>query len=130
MAHGRVVGLAYGAGIIEPWFHGYETHLGETLYEDGVQLFAESQRCGDPPPMPDGTLGRNSVGKYLPGLFRDDRFRHALLAAARSACGLEPAHELAKVEADPEHRLDRLAEHVRTSLDMSLIHEWLGVSRP
>jgi adenosylcobyric acid synthase len=110
-------------------FHGYEIHLGETVYAEGAQPFAEIVRCGDPRPLPDGAVGHNAFGTYIHGLFRDDDFRHAFLAAARSACGLDPARELAAFEAERERRLDRLAAHVRSSIDMKLVYACLGVDR-
>ena len=126
-ARGRVSGPAFGGALAAQPFHGYEIHLGDTVYAEGAQPFAEIQRCGDPRPLLDGAVGTNAFGTYMHGLFRDDDFRHAFLAAARNACGLEPAHELAPFEAERERRLDRLAAHVRSSIDMKLIYACLGV---
>ena len=56
-------------------------------------------------------------------------FRHSLLAAARTACGLAPADRLVSVTAERERRIDRLAAHVRGALDMRLIQECLGGAR-
>jgi len=129
MARGRVVGPALGGAIAAEAFHGYEIHLGETVYEDSAQPFAEIQRCGETSPITDGAVGVNAFGTYVHGLFSNDHFRHAFLAAARQTCGLDPAREWADVEADRERRLDRLADHVRASLDMRFIYECLGVTR-
>jgi adenosylcobyric acid synthase len=127
MARGCVTAPLFGGAMAGNGFHGYEIHLGETVYEEGAQPFAEIQRCGDSAPTPDGATGPNAFGTYIHGLFRDDGFRHRFLAAARNACGLDPAREWAEVEAERERRLDRLANHVRNSLDMRLILECLGV---
>ena len=128
MASGTVVTSLFGGAMAGSSFHGYEIHLGQTVYEEDAQAFAEIQRCGDFAPMPDGAAGSNAFGTYIHGLFRDDGFRHRFLAAARNACGLDPALELAGIEAERERRLDRLANHVRGSLDMNLIFECLGVA--
>jgi adenosylcobyric acid synthase len=127
MARGRVSAALFGGTMAGSGFHGYEIHLGRTVYDEGTQPFAEIQRCGDAAPVPDGAAGLNAAGTYIHGLFRDDGFRHSFIAAARNACGLDPARELVEVEAERERRLDRLANHVRSSLDMRLIFESLGV---
>jgi adenosylcobyric acid synthase len=66
-------------------------------------------------------------GTYVHGLFDDDAFRHAFLDAARAARGLSPARDRAFVAAEREARLDRLADHLRRSLNMDLIRSWIGL---
>jgi adenosylcobyric acid synthase len=77
----------------------------------------------------DGAIasGRAAVGTYIHGVFNDDRFRHSALDAARAACGLARLEERAFVTAEREARIDRLADHVRRSMDMDLIHNCVGV---
>jgi len=60
------------------------------------------------------------------GLFDNDDFRHSFLAAARHAVDLAPAETWANVGAEREARIDRLADHLRKSLDMELIKGWIG----
>jgi adenosylcobyric acid synthase len=129
MVRGEVVAPLFSGALVGSSFHGYEIHLGQTVYEEGAQPFSEIQRCGDPAPMPDGAAGPNGFGTYIHGLFCEDVFRHRFLAAARKACGLNPSSEWAGIEAERERRIDRLANHVRSSLDMGLIFECLGMEQ-
>ena len=114
-----------GGGFAGKQFDGYEIHLGETVYSSGAGSFAEIERAGESGRRPDGAVGEGGrvMGTYVHGLFADDEFRHAVIQAARAACGLEPAAELARVAADRERRIDRLAAHVREALDMRLIRQ-------
>jgi adenosylcobyric acid synthase len=124
----RVVRGRTAAGML---FQGYEIHLGETVYAGNARPFAEIQRLGESAKRPDGAIsGDGRVrGTYIHGLFNDDAFRHVFLAEARAACGLASAREWACVTAEREKRIDRLADHVRRSLDMQLIRDCLGVAQ-
>jgi adenosylcobyric acid synthase len=121
---GRVLaGECFGQPIAERAFQGYEIHLGETAYSEGVEPFAEIERGGEGGRLADGAISKDGrvAGTYVHGIFGDDGFRHSLIAAARAACGLAPARSVVFVAADRERRLDRLAAHVRAALDMELI---------
>ena len=112
----------------ETRFEGYEIHVGETFYEPGARPLADIMRQGLPGSVPDGAVGASGrvLGTYVHGLFDNDDFRHALLAAARQAVDLAPAETWANVGAEREARIDRLADHLRKSLDMDLIKSWIG----
>jgi adenosylcobyric acid synthase len=114
----------FGQPLTSSCFHGYEIHLGETVYADGAAPFAEIERG------PDGAISTEGrvFGTYVHGLFTDDCFRHSLLAAARAACGLAPAQETVFVTAERERRIDRLANHVRSAVDMELIRRCVGAT--
>jgi adenosylcobyric acid synthase len=114
-----------------PSFTGYEIHMGETLYENGAEPFAEILREGEPQPTSDGALaaGGRVWGSYIHGLFDDDAFRQSFLRFARESCGLAPARTHVCVAAERQARIDRWAGHLRQSLDMNLIHELTGKSR-
>jgi adenosylcobyric acid synthase len=114
-----VTGRALGCDLQDCHFRGYEIHLGETAYHAAAKPFAEINA------HPDGAVHANVAGTYIHGLFDDDRFRHAILAAWRKQCGLAPATRLACVHADREKRIERLANHVRQSLDMDRINRLL-----
>jgi adenosylcobyric acid synthase len=110
-----------------PAFSGYEIHMGETLYEDAAEPFAEIVREGEPQPTLDGAIAASGRvwGSYIHGLFDDDGFRHRFVDFARRTCGLAPARSYACVTAERQARIDRWAGHLRQSLDMNLIREWV-----
>jgi adenosylcobyric acid synthase len=112
----------------ETRFEGYEIHVGETFYETGARPLADLVRQGIPGSVPDGAVSASGrvLGTYVHGLFDNDDFRHAFLAAARQAVDLAPAETWANVGAEREARIDRLADHLRKSLDMELIKGWIG----
>ena len=124
ICHGAIFGQPQG----ETAFHGYEIHVGETVYDGDAQRFAEITREGIEGAVPDGAMSRNGqvAGTYVHGLFDDDAFRHGFVDAARAACGLDAARTHAFVAREREARLDRLAAHVRSALDLDLIRSWIG----
>jgi adenosylcobyric acid synthase len=109
-----------------PYFHGYEIHMGETLYETGAEPFAEVLREGEQQPVLDGAIASSGRvwGTYMHGLFDDDAFRHKFLGFARESCGLAPARSHARVTAERQARIDRWAGHLRQSLNTNLIRAW------
>jgi adenosylcobyric acid synthase len=115
----------------EPWpeirFRGYEIHVGETVREPGTQPFAKIFRDGTPETCPDGAVSSSGrvFGTYVHGLFDEDDFRHSLIAAARASSGLAPLEIWARAAAGQEARIDRLANHLRQSLDLALIKSWI-----
>jgi adenosylcobyric acid synthase len=103
--------------------------MGETLYEDGAEPFAEVLREGGQESLPDGasaSAGR-VWGSYVHGLFDNDAFRHRFLHLARLTCGLAPARGYTCVTAQRQARIDRWAAHLRRSLDVNLIREWANI---
>jgi adenosylcobyric acid synthase len=102
-----------------PSFTGYEIHMGETLYENGAEPFAEV-------PTPDGAISSTGRvwGTYIHGIFDDDAFRHSFLRLARKTSSLAPAPSFVCVTAERHARMDRWAAHLRQSLDMNLIRGW------
>ena len=121
----RATGTAQGSA-----FRGYEIHMGETLYEHGVEPFAHLVREGDSQVVPDGAIADSGLvwGTYVHGLFDDDAFRHTFLDSERRQCGLPPAEKKVCVAALREARMDRWANHLRQSLRMDLIRGWIGRS--
>ena len=112
-----------------PSFNGYEIHMGETLYENGAQPFAEILREGDEQPIQDEAIASTGKtwGTYIHGLFDDDAFRHKFLCFVREECGLAPASSYACVTAEREAGIDRWADHLRQSLDLKLIRDWVNL---
>ena len=54
-----------------------------------------------------------------------DEYRHTFLNSARLACGLPPAQRYVCVTAQRQARIDRWANHLRQSLNIDLIREWI-----
>jgi adenosylcobyric acid synthase len=98
-------------------FTGYEIHMGETTRADALRAFAGE----------DGAISADGriAGTYVHGLFDEDELRHKWIQRMRASRGLEPARRLARVKAEREGRIDRLAAHVRSALDMDMIRGWL-----
>jgi adenosylcobyric acid synthase len=107
-------------------FRGYEIHLGETHVHGGA-AFSSITRVGEGLARFDGSVSDDALvfGTYVHGLFDEDRFRHAFVDAVREASGLAPTKERGSASANRERRIDRLAAHLRASLDMPLIKSWL-----
>jgi len=128
LATGRILRAEiFGQEARECAFHGYEIHVGETVYTDETKPFAEIRRAGSSAVVADGAVSadRRVFGTYIHGIFDDDNFRHAFLDAARAACGLAPHAARAYFAAERQSRLDRLAAHVRRALDLEMIRSWV-----
>ena len=91
---------------------GYEIHMGRTEGIDDARLMP-LLRLGD---AEDGAVSADGrvAGCYLHGLFHNAAFRHALL----TALGWDATHA---VTFDREREFDRLAQHVRSHLDMERV---------
>ena len=111
----------------ETRFQGYEIHVGETFYEPGSRPLADIVRQGIPGSVSDGAVSASGrvLGTYVHGFFDNDDFRHSFLAALRSAVDLAPVETWANIATEREARIDRLANHLRESLDMNLIRSWI-----
>ncbi|MEZ4553866.1 MAG: cobyric acid synthase [Dehalococcoidia bacterium] len=113
---GRVAG-ARGpwAGIEGAPAAGYEIHMGTTLVEaPGIHPLLDLDGRADGAVSEDGSV----AGCYLHGLFHNDALRHALLSAlGRPAT---PAMTFGR-----ERGYDRLAQHVRSHLDLDRVYEIL-----
>jgi adenosylcobyric acid synthase len=120
---GRLFGRTLRAGAPS----GYEIHLGTTVYDAGTRPLLQLTRAGRATPHPDGAVSADgyTIGTYLHGFFDDDDFRHALLDALRESAGLRRSRVRAPFTAQREARFDRLAAHVRGSLDMDRVRGWL-----
>ncbi|HEY1801312.1 MAG TPA: cobyric acid synthase [Terriglobales bacterium] len=119
----------------ETQFKGYEIHLGETRREDGVPAFAAIARvaagAAEGVERHDGAVSDDgrAFGTYVHGIFDQDKFRHGFIAVARGQAGLAPAEQHAWMTSEREARFERLASHLRASLDMEQIQGWIGLGR-
>jgi adenosylcobyric acid synthase len=114
------------AGLPQARFEGYEIHVGETLYQTGARPLADIVRQGATESVPDGATSESGrvFGTYVHGLFDNDDFRHGFIRAARAVVDLVPAEKYARVAAEREACIDRLADQLRKSLDMNLLKSW------
>jgi adenosylcobyric acid synthase len=111
----------FGQAVPTLHIDGYEIHIGQTIYADGAQPF--SILNGQ---QPDGCMSLNTriFGTYLHGIFDDDRFRHSFIVAARNFHCLAPAEWFENWRQKREDSFTRLADTVRTSLDLPRILDW------
>jgi cobyric acid synthase CobQ len=103
--------------------HGYEIHHGTSHGERLRTLVAreDGERIGG------YGAGREWVwGTYLHGLFDADGFRRWFLDRLRVRRGWQPLGAI-QASYDLEPALDRLADHVRESLDMDHVYRVLGL---
>jgi adenosylcobyric acid synthase len=116
--------MLFGQPVPAVCVSGYEIHVGETIYAAGAQAF--STLHGN---QPDGCISPDTriFGTYLHGIFDDDAFRHTFIAAARSFHHLAPAANLENWRKRREDSLNRLANTVRKSLDLTRIFNWVGL---
>ena len=132
-AFGEVVApVVFGKSLQGVAVQGYEIHVGETEYQPGAVPFSRIVRSG---PLRDEVLdgcthlnGR-IVGTYLHGILNDDGFRHALLCAARSACGLAPVEVVAWKQLR-EREFERLAQTVASAIDLKLLLSFVSLEWP
>jgi adenosylcobyric acid synthase len=114
----RVAGaVAHGVG---PWTHaqdatveGYEIHMGRTEATGLASSFLTLDGQRDGAVSADGLV----VGCYLHGLFHNEALRHALLRALGWRGPGEGTPTF-----DREREFDRLAQHVRSHLDMDRVY--------
>jgi adenosylcobyric acid synthase len=105
---------------------GYEIHMGQTDGE-AAPAFRLEERLGRPVESVDGAVSDDGLvmGTYVHGLFARDGFRRGLLQwlAERKGVTLPEA----SAGFDKEREYDRLADVVRTSLDMDTICRLVGL---
>jgi adenosylcobyric acid synthase len=121
---------------------GYEIHMGVSIGDIG--LFKLKRRMGewenrrenvtDPPfhrvpdsEVLDGSKNNNCWGTYIHGIFENNAFRRNLLNRIRSGKGFEPLPVSVDYIGIKEKALDRLAEIVRSNIDMSFVERILDL---
>lgn len=109
---------------------GYEIHLGTTEYKSGARPLLTITRS-DGTTSFDGATSTDGrvIGTYLHGFFDDDEFRHSFINAARAALQLAPPNAYVNFRAEREARFDRLAAHVRQSINLNAILGFLGLTK-
>ncbi|HET9087033.1 MAG TPA: cobyric acid synthase [Acidobacteriaceae bacterium] len=116
--------ILFGQPVPPLEISGYEIHVGETVQAESTQEFAILNEC-----EADGCISPDTrvIGTYLHGIFDEDGFRHAFLAAARVFHQLAPAKRLQNWRSTREESFQRLAHAVRESLDLDEIFNWAGL---
>jgi adenosylcobyric acid synthase len=117
--------MLFGQPVPAMDIDGYEIHVGETMYADGARAFSILNGH-----EPDGCISQDTriFGTYLHGIFDDDAFRHAFLAAARSFYQLSPVDRFENWRQKREDSFNRLANTVRKSLDLTRLFDWVGLT--
>jgi len=125
-----IAATLFGQLTSSPAISGYEIHIGTTRYLEGAKPFARLEAGFGGESLLDGCISPDGhiFGSYLHGLFDDDAFRHTFLAAARGFYYLAPAAHMDNWQQKREESLNRLADTVRSSLDMSTLFSWAGIA--
>jgi adenosylcobyric acid synthase len=111
---------------------GYEIHMGESTGDIGLFRLKRPGQDREPgtrhaAPVFDGSQKGNCWGTYLHGIFDNDLFRRDLLnelRAGKELAPLEPAYSYAEIRGKA---IDRLADVVRTNIDMDFIKGMIGL---
>jgi adenosylcobyric acid synthase len=108
-------------------FQGYEIHVGETYHQTGARPLADIEWDETINGAPDGAVSESGrvLGTYVHGFFDNDDLRHEFIQAARAVAGLAPAADWQDISANREARIDRLACHLKQSLNLDLLQSWI-----
>jgi adenosylcobyric acid synthase len=114
-------GLLEGAKGLE--VYGYEIHMGQTTVKEKSRPFRVTGTPQGAADYADGALNNKGtvVGSYLHGLFNNDGFRKLFLNNLRRQWGL--AERTGSADFNKEREYDKLAELMRSSLDMKTIYQ-------
>ncbi len=118
--HGKVMELD---GAFKPLsgseFSGYEIHMGKTTLRKGASAFATLNGS-----MPDGSVKGSVFGCYVHGLFDDD-LGEALVRMLAGSSSEEASAASISAYDYKQLQYDKLADALRTSLDMQAVYEIL-----
>lgn len=105
---------------------GYEIHMGQTEAQGEGQVFPfiVTSRMGTPCEEVAGLARTDGLvwGTYIHGIFDNDGFRRQVLNALRKHKGWQPLFSQRCYRAEKEAKYARLAQVVRQSLRMDLLH--------
>ena len=123
-------GLLAGTGHLE--LHGYEIHAGISALEqtDAASALVHNAMCAEPRHASHGVLGVLSdtgtvFGTYLHGLFENVEFTARLLGNVALMRGRAPL-PLTTLQSGIDDELDRLAAHIRETVDVRRIIDWVS----
>ena len=109
-------------------FEGYEIHTGvTTTATDAESPFLVTSRSGETASVEDGCQNKSGwvLGTYIHGLFHEAALRRSLLRSVAARKGVDVPFGEDDFSQSSEY--DRLAEHVRASLDMGTIYRMAGL---
>ena len=111
---------------------GYEIHMGRTVGEGFSPPFRIEDRADIPVTDADaleGALGSSGsvMGTYIHGLFHNGALRSAMLGELARRKGVTLPDTASEIDVDRE--FDKLADWVRSSVDMDLIYRVSGLNR-
>ena len=119
------------AGASDADLHGYEIHMGRTTVDlsDG-SIHQPFRVIDDLGAHPEGAIDDAGIilGTYLHGLLHNERPRNAILEALARKKGIRLPPPASMESRDRQY--DKLAELLRSSLDMDLIYRILGADPP
>lgn len=110
---------------------GYEIHMGESSYLKGASpLFEIKIRGGCDVKVEDGAISSDKRvwGTYIHGIFDNDDFRRSVLAEMRKEQGLSAGDNSSSYADLKEEGYRKLAEIVRSNLDMEAICRIAGLN--
>ncbi|MCH7626242.1 MAG: cobyric acid synthase, partial [Chloroflexi bacterium] len=129
---------ASGVGLLEGSeglsFEGYEIHMGTseptTGATGGSPPLRIASRSGVPVDGFDGALSEDGwvLGTYVHGLFLSTELRRSILSRIASRKGV--GTDFAADDFSQSEEFDKLADLIRSSLDMDAIYEIAGLERP
>ncbi|RAV12945.1 cobyric acid synthase [Paenibacillus contaminans] len=131
----RVAGFADGWGeAAEPLpIDGYEIHMGETRFVEPVahpfRVGLEREAGPDRDLHPEGCMSGDGKiwGTYVHGILHNDGLRREWLNRLRADNGWEPLPITLFYREKREAAFDKLADHVRSHLDMERIYAMMAV---
>jgi len=111
--------------------YGYEIHMGKTTLNEGTKpLFVINKMNGEVAEYYDGAINDNNniMGTYIHGVFDGKNFREHVINNLRTRKGIKQKKS-SVYETLREKELDRLADVVRKSLDISKLYKIMGLEK-
>ena len=102
---------------------GYEIHMGETVLLEGTKPLQRLMREGRL--VLDGCQYQNAYGSYLHGIFDSQQMLECLAKALAVKKGITLNTEALDVQQYKQMQYDKLADMVRSALDMDYIYQVL-----
>ncbi len=113
-----------------PELCGYEIHMGVTEFTaQAVHPFVITRRDEESCSLADGAQSKDglALGSYIHGIFDNDDYRRFILNALRQKKGLAPLPVGESYAARKQRAFNRLAQTVRTAMDMDKLRKIIGL---